>query len=141
MAKLKRRKPKKVIYDKRARRFKDEKGLFLSEITARFYKKAQAQKREAELEQNIYEEIFDEYAEEFEDYFDDVSELRGLFFKGKRKEIERPKKTRIRFVPETPHKHLITKKDTRTKFKDVAEYLDYFADFNSEYMEEEQVYG
>lgn len=143
MAKLKRRKPKKVKYDKKARRFKDEKGLFVSEIAARFYKKAQLEKREAEREQNIYEEIFDEYAEEFEDYFDDPAELRGLFFASKRKrDIPKPrKKIRERFIPETPHKHLITRKDTKTKFKDVDDYLDYFADFNAEYMEEEQTYG
>lgn len=142
MAKLKRRKPKQVRYDKKARRFKDEKGLFVSEIAARFYKKAQSEKRQAEREQNIYEQIFDEYAEEFGDYFDDVSELRALFFTSKRERIERPgKKKRIKFVPETPHKHLITKKDTKTKFNSVDEYLDYFEDFNAEYMEEEQIYG
>lgn len=142
MAKLKRRKPKQVRYDKKARRFKDEKGLFVSEIAARFYKKAQREKLEAEREQNYFEQIFDEYAEEFGDYFDDVSELRALFFTSKRERIERPgKKKRIKFVPETPHKHLITKKDTKTKFNSVDEYLDYFEDFNAEYMEEEQIYG
>lgn len=142
MAKLKRRKPKQVRYDKKARRFKDEKGLFVSEIAARFYKKAQAEKLQAEREQNIYEQIFDEYAEEFGDYFDDVSELRVLFFTSKRERIERTgKKKRIKFVPETPHKHLITKKDTKTRFNSVDEYLDYFEDFNADYMEEEQIYG
>lgn len=142
MAKIKRRKPRKVTYDRKARRFKDDKGLFVSELVARFYRKAQSQKREAELEENYLEEIFDEYAEEFGDYFDDVSELRALFFTSKRDRIEKPgKKKRIKFVPETPHKHLITKKDTKTKFNSVDEYLDYFEDFNVDYMDEEMVYG
>lgn len=143
MAKIKRRKPRKVTYDRKARRFKDDKGLFVSEIAARFYKKAQAQKRESELEENYLEEIFEEYAEEFSNYFDDVSELRGLFFasKSKRDNLKLQGKKRERFIPKTPHKHLVTKKDTKTKFNSVDDYLDYFEDFNSQYMEEEQIYG
>lgn len=144
MGRLKRRKPKSVSYDIKSKRFKDERGLFVSEIVARFYKNAQSQKRRAQLEQNYLEQIFDEYAENFDNYFDDVSEIRELFFRSSERKIYIPKasgKSRDRFVPKTPHKHLITKKDTKTKFKDVDEYLDYFADFNAQYMEEEQIYG